>query len=58
MRKQYHLEGDEERINTARRGQRLRLVLEDARHDLKEARAGLAAEEQRLLQPGSFPRFT
>lgn len=58
MREQYRAEGDAERINTARRGQHLRMVLADARHDLAEAEAALQAEEKRLLQPGQFLRFT
>ena len=58
LRDQYREAGQDQRPELTRRGQSLHLLLDAAKQDLEAYRARLAAEEQRLLQPGSFLRFT
>jgi hypothetical protein len=58
LREQYRQAGQDERTEITRRGQALHLLKDAAEQDLRSARARLEAEEQRLLQPGAFLRFT
>ena len=58
LRDEYRQAGQGERPEITRRGQRLHLVLDDAKRDLERARQRLRAEEERLLQPGAMLRFT
>jgi len=58
LRDEYRLAQKDERPELTRRGQHLRLVLDDAQAARERARVALETEEQRLLQPGAFLRFT
>lgn len=58
LRTEYRGAGQGRRTELTREGQRLHLVLEDARHRLRLAEQELETEERRLLQPETFLRFT
>lgn len=58
LRQEYRDAGQGERPEITRRGQHLRLALDDAKAAQRAAHDRLAAEEKRLLEPGAMLRFS